>query len=207
MSALGAGTWAWGDRLMWGYGEPGGYSDEDLWGAYRECRRLGVTLFDTAEAYGNGRSEELCGEFGRRFAEGAEEPEDDVKEVCVATKYLPLRLGPRTVERALRGSLKRLGVSKVDLYQLHFPSLVFEERVWDELAELYQSGLVRSVGVSNYSEERLRAVYKRLKEKGVPLASNQVRYSLLWRNPEASGVMDAAEELGVKILAYCTYVC
>lgn len=105
------------------------------------CRDAGINLFDTAEVYGSGRSEKLCGDFGRRY-DG-----NDKGEVFVATKYMPVRLGRKTVEKACGESMKRLGTEVLDLYQLHFPNLVLEERVWDELAELYQRGLVKNVGV------------------------------------------------------------
>ena len=144
VSALGVGTWAWGDRLFWDYGN--GYTDDDLYAAYKELRSVGINFFDTAEVYGFGKSETLLAEFGRRYEEEGKGSSD---EVVIATKYMPVRVGFRTVEKALAESRKRLKRDVVDLYQLHFPNFfnLFEERVWGELADLYQRGLVRGVGV------------------------------------------------------------
>jgi len=106
------------------------------------------------------------------------------------------------VGKALRGSLERLGTDRCDLYQLHWPGFFADAAFWDGLADVYHAGLVRSVGVSNYSAKRLRSAHKALADRGVPLATNQIQYSLLLRTPEENGVKAACDELGVKILAY-----
>ena len=131
---------------------------------------------------------------------------ETAQELIVATKFAPLPNrfldGRKAVARALRASLERLGTDRCDLYQLHWPGFFSDRQFWDGLADAYDAGLVRSVGVSNYSAKRLRAVHKLLKERDIPLATNQIQYSLLHRTPEMNGVKEACDELGVKILAY-----
>ena len=192
---LGTGTWAWGDRLTWGYGRT--YTADDVEDAFHASLTAGVTLFDTAEIYGPHTSERLLGQFIAAHGAGA--------SPLVATKYFPFpwRLGRGSVLRALRGSLRRLGLPQVDLYQIHWPSpLLPPETCADALADVVEAGLTRAVGVSNYSVAQMRRVHARLARRGVPLASNQVRYSLLHRAPESDGVLDACRELGVALIAY-----
>ncbi len=108
VSRLGVGTWAWGDTRVWGYGKL--FGDDDVAAAFRASLEAGVTLVDTAEMYGSGMSETLVG----RLAKGT--------AAVVATKFLPLPLrGPSALPGALEGSLERLGIKTVDLYQIHWP--------------------------------------------------------------------------------------
>ena len=105
--------------------------------------------------------------------------------------------------RALRGSLRRLGLPRVDLYQIHWPFPPLPVRVWAEaLAEAVQLGLTAAVGVSNYNRSETRDTHQVLAERGLPLASNQIELSLLERNPERSGLMETCRELGVNVIAY-----
>jgi aryl-alcohol dehydrogenase-like predicted oxidoreductase len=196
VSPLGTGAWAWGDRLTWGYGRD--YGEGDCRGAFAASLGAGLTLFDTAELYGWGESERLLGRFIR---ERGLRPETAV----VATKFFPYpwRLRHGDVVAALRGSLGRLGLPRVDVYQLHVPLPVFSvERRMDALAETVQAGLTRAVGVSNYNAADLRRAHAALARRGIPLASNQVHYSLLHRSPERNGVLAACRELNVTLMAY-----
>lgn len=188
---LGVGAWAWGDRLFWGYDEK---QDADLRAGFEECVKGGVTLFDTAELYGPGRSEELLGRFIRET--GA--------KVQVATKFaaFPWKLDRADVVKACKASLERLGLSSIDLYQIHFPCVWKNEAFWDGLADCYEQGLVKGVGVSNYGSDAVRAVNAALGARGIPLTSNQIQYSLIYRFPELNGMKATCDELGVKILAY-----
>jgi aryl-alcohol dehydrogenase-like predicted oxidoreductase len=191
---LGVGTWAWGTRNLWGYG--GEYGSEQVAAAFRASLAEGLTLFDTAEIYGNGSSERILGELVC-VADG-ERP-------LVATKFAPLpyRLNPRSVLKAIDGSLSRLGASSIDLYQIHFPSpLLSTKGLMDALAEAVKEGKIREVGVSNYNAAQMYAAYEALARHGVRLASNQVHYSLLNRAPETNGVLDACRDLGVTLIAY-----
>jgi len=191
---IGLGAWSWGDRTFWHYGH--GYTDEDIASAFKLSLVAGVNLVDTAEIYGSGRSERLLGQFIRN-AGGT--------SVVVATKFFPIpyRFTKNSVLRALRGSLERLGLERVDLYQLHWPSPVVSIETYVEgLALAVQSGLARHVGVSNYNVDQMQRASKVLARHGLPLASNQVEYHLLQRKAERSGLLERCQETGVRLIAY-----
>jgi aryl-alcohol dehydrogenase-like predicted oxidoreductase len=195
VSPLGIGTWSWGDNLYWGYGK--GYGESDLRQAFGESLQAGVTLFDTAEIYGFGKSESFIGKFRRDSPLGS--------NARIATKFFPLpwRLTRGQVLSALRGSLRRLGVSTVDLYQIHWPSPLFSiDTMMDALAEAVEKNMTRAVGVSNFNAEQVRRAHKRLASRGIPLASNQVEYNLLQRAPDFNGLVETCRELNVSIIAY-----
>lgn len=190
---FGVGTWAWGDKLWWGYGR--GYSQEDVRQAFEASLQAGIRLFDTAEVYGQGRSEQLLGEFIRESGE----------QVIIATKFLPFpwRLTRRSLIRALQGSLKRLGVDRVDLYQIHQPFPPVNVETWMQaMSEAVQMGLTREVGVSNYDSSWTQRAYDALAREGIQLASNQVEYSLVNRKIEKNGLLKQCQELGVRVIAY-----
>lgn len=191
---LGVGCWAWGDEEYWRYGQDHGQAD--VVAAFAACLDAGLDFFDTAEAYGWGRSEQLVGALVRRSP----------RPMVVATKYAPLagRGGAAAIARGLAGSLKRLGLPRVDLYQMHWADSqeVRIDAAMAVLAEAVRGGRVAAVGVSNYRAGEMREAHAALARHGVPLATNQVRYSLLHRAPEVDGVLDACRELGVTLLAY-----
>lgn len=191
---LGIGTWAWGDRIVWGYGR-GGYSDQDLQQAFQACLDAGVTAFDTAEVYGSGRSEKNLGKFIQTTGQ----------QITILTKFMPYpwRLTRASLLKALRRSLDRFGVSQVDLYQMHWPLPPLSVETWmDAMAEAVNAGLVKQVGVSNYSVEQTIRAQKALEKHGHSLASNQVEYSLLHRAPEHDGLMDLCRDSGITLIAY-----
>src|SRR3989304_4840067 len=149
VSALGIGAWQWGDKFMWGYG--GDYTDADARAAFQAALKAGVNFFDTAELYGSGTSERLLGRFIR--AAQAEE------RVIVATKFMPFpwRLRRGELVRALRRSLERLGMTRVNLYQIHMPRPLLSVETWMEwMADAVEAGLTGAVGVSNYSADQMR---------------------------------------------------
>jgi aryl-alcohol dehydrogenase-like predicted oxidoreductase len=190
---LGIGTWQWGDRTTWGFG--GDYAETDIRAAFDACLAGGITFFDTAEIYGLGRSERFLGQFVKAAG----------KNLMVATKFMPFpwRLGKGRLRAALRRSLDRLGVERVDLYQIHMPWPPMPIETWmDGLADAVQAGLVREVGVSNYNVAQVQRAYAALAQRGVRLASNQVNYSLLDRRPEQTGLWALCRELDVRIIAY-----
>jgi aryl-alcohol dehydrogenase-like predicted oxidoreductase len=192
---LGVGAWAWGTSRLWGYGKE--YDRGDVGEAFRASMAEGVTLFDTAEIYGNGASERIIGEILR------EESFDETPVIATKFAPLPYRFGARTLLDALDKSLVRLGVVTVDLYQVHFPNPVFKiESLMDVLAEAVKAGKVRHVGVSNYNVDQMQRAHDRLASHGVKLASNQVEYSLLKRAPETNGVLQACRDLGVTLIPY-----
>jgi aryl-alcohol dehydrogenase-like predicted oxidoreductase len=194
VTPLGFGTWAWGDSLFWGYGKD--YGELELRLAFQAAVNKGITFFDTAEIYGLGKSEELLGKFIKESRATTQ----------IATKYAPLpwRFRKEDVADAVTASLKRLKMPSIDLYQVHFPapSFLSQEGLMNALADEVEQGRVKSVGVSNYSAEQLRESHRLLARRGVPLAVNQMRYSLITREIETNGVLATARELGVTILAY-----
>ncbi|VAH30696.1 unnamed protein product [Triticum turgidum subsp. durum] len=224
VTKLGIGAWSWGDTTYWNDFEWDDRKLKDAKGAFEASLDSGITFFDTAEVYGAGVGIKIvldyfllyCS-FSRSFQSNPdnllmlmtfrfikERKEKEGVEVAIATKFaaLPWRFGRGSVISALKGSLSRLGVSSVESYQLHWPGIWGNEGYLDGLADAYEQGLVKSVGVSNYSEKRLRDAHERLKKRGVPLASNQVNYSLIYRNPEENGVKAACDELGITLIAY-----
>ena len=186
---LGLGTWAWGDRAVWGYG--GAYGEKEVREAFQASLDGGVNFLDTAEMYGRGLSERMVGELTRG------------RSLVIATKFMPVRWSASTLPGALDASLARLERSQVDLYQIHWPVPWLPIRsLMNRLADAVKAGKVKAVGVSNFSERQMRTAHSALAAHGVPLASNQVEYSLLHRKPESSGVLAACRELGVTLIAY-----
>jgi aryl-alcohol dehydrogenase-like predicted oxidoreductase len=190
---MGVGAWAWGDKIIWNYG--GSYTNEDVRGAFNISLEKGVTLVDTAEVYGRGRSERLIGEFLK---------ETEVP-VLLATKFMPFpwRFRKKALLRSLRRSLERLDVESIDLYQIHFPLPPIPIETWmNELAIAVQEGLTRTVGVSNYDQSQMLQAYSALARHDIPLASNQVEYHLLDRRAEKSGLLARCKELDIRLIAY-----
>ncbi|OKH21509.1 aldo/keto reductase [Chroogloeocystis siderophila] len=188
------GTWAWGDKLFWSYGSD--YDANQLREAFNAAVEAGTTFFDTAEIYGFGQSEEFLAQFMQQTTQ----------PVQIATKFgpFPWRFTGQSVSDALTDSLKRLQLTKVTLYQVHWPFtfLLSQETLMNTLADEVQRGRIEAIGVSNYSAEQMREAHNLLAKRGVRLAVNQVRYSLITRQIETNGILDTARELGVTILAY-----
>jgi len=190
---MGLGAWSWGDRIFWNYGH--GYTDDDIAAAFRASLSAGVNFVDTAEIYGSGRSEHLLGQFIKE----TESP------VVVATKFfqLPYRFTKNSVVRALRGSLDRLGLERVYLYQLHWPSPIVPVETYVEgLAQAVKLGLTRTVGVSNYNTDQMQRAVRVLAKYNIPLASNQVEYNLLDRSVERNGLLARCREMGIRLISY-----
>eukprot|EP00967_Tisochrysis_lutea_P138972 scaffold251699_cov31-Tisochrysis_lutea.AAC.2 len=180
-------------------------TDENAAAALKACLDRGVDFFDTAEAYGFGRSEELLADCAAKSG----------KPVIMATKFAPVpwRQKPSDVVDAAKASASRLGVDSIDLYQIHFPDVIQplsafglerrkDEEYWDGIAQCYEMGLIKNVGVSNYGPKLLARVINRLNERGVPLASNQINYSLLYRKQGAQATVDFCAERNITVLGY-----
>jgi aryl-alcohol dehydrogenase-like predicted oxidoreductase len=190
---LGLGAGAWGDRVVWQYGS--GYADTEIRQAFHASISEGIRFIDTAEVYGSGRSERLLGQFTK----------ETEQRVRVATKFFPWpwRLGRKSIVAALRGSLARLRLDSIDLYQIHRPTpFLSTEGMMEALVECVESGLTRAVGVSNFDEGEMLRAYSTLARHKIALASNQVHYSLLRRRPERNRVLARCKELGIRLIAY-----
>jgi aryl-alcohol dehydrogenase-like predicted oxidoreductase len=186
VSRIGLGTWQFGSR-EWGYG------DEYASGAARDivqrARAKGVTLFDTAEVYGLGKSERILGE-----ALG-----DERAEVAVASKILPVAPFPVVVKQRERASARRLQLDRIPLYQIHQSNpLVPDSVIMPGMRDLLDSGKIGAVGVSNYSLERWQKADAAL---GRPVISNQVHFSLAF--PRAlKNLVPFAERENRIVIAY-----
>jgi len=186
ISKIGLGTWQFGSR-EWGYGDA--YAQREAHAITRRALELGITLFDTAEIYGFGRSERILGE-----ALG-----EDAASVFVATKILPVLPIAPVVEQRGVASANRLGVRRLDLYQVHQPNPVIRDgTIMRGMRALQRVGLVGDAGVSNYSLDRWRAAEAAL---GSRVLSNQVRYSLVARSPERD-LIPFAESQEHMVIAY-----
>ena len=183
VSSLGVGT------NRWEYGK----NDEQVLQVFQSSLDVGVNFFDTADAYGFGKSERLVGECLRQ----------NERTAVIASKFAPLPT--RKLSKALDGSLSRLGVQTLDLYFVHFPIGKIEP-LMDQMAQAVQDGKIRTVGVSNFSASQMRRAADRLARYNIPLAANEVQYNLLHRQPEVNGVLDACKELNVALVAYVPLV-
>ena len=186
ISKIGLGTWQFGSR-EWGYGDR--YAGEVAEAIVARALELGVTLFDTAEIYGFGRSERI---LGQALGENRD-------QVFLATKILPVLPVAPVVEQRAVASANRLGARKLDLYQVHQANPVIRDgTIMRGMRALQRVGLVGEVGVSNYSLQRWRAAESAL---GSRVLSNQVPYSLVARAPERDLLPYAASQ-GRVVLAY-----
>lgn len=190
---MGLGAWQWGDRIVWGYGQT--HTDEDIRAAFDVSLNLGIRFIDTAEVYGSGYSERLLG----KFLKETEQP------LLIATKFFPWpwRFTKGSIPRALQGSLDRIGIQAVDLYQIHWPTPIMSvETMMEGMLECVKRGWTRTVGLSNFGQKGMLRAYSTLARHGIPLASNQVHYSLLNREAEKNGILARCKELGIRLIAY-----
>jgi len=186
VSPTGAGTNSWGAH---------GGADPGKLPAFNALMNAGISLFDTAEIYTRGASERTIGHCIRA---GDRTP-------VVLTKFFPLpwRWRKQDLRGALHASLERLGLSRVDVYLLHFPWPPVALESWaDALAEAVHAGLARAVGISNCNAEQTRRAHAALAARGVSLACNEVELSLLKRGALSSGLLSLCRELGVTVIAY-----
>ncbi|GAB1541929.1 aldo/keto reductase [Scytonema sp. NUACC21] len=180
--------------------------DDQLQAVFNLCVSHGVTLFDTGDSYGtgklNGRSEQLLGRFSKDYVGSNQE------DICIATKLAayPWRLTRQSMVSACKSSANRLE-RNVDLVQMHWSTANYapwqEVALLDGLADLYEQGLVKGIGLSNYGPKRLKRVHQKFTERGVPISSLQVQYSLLSTYPVTQlGLKEVCDELGIKLIAY-----
>jgi aryl-alcohol dehydrogenase-like predicted oxidoreductase len=156
----------------------------------------GINWFDTAELYGRGVSE-------ASLAAGLKAAGKRDEEVVVATKWWPLLRTARNIPHTIQDRLRFLDGYSIGLYMVHQPfSFSSPEAEMDAMAGLVEAGKIRSVGVSNFSAQHMRRAHQQLAKHGLPLAANQVLFSLLDRSIETNGILETAKELGITIIAY-----
>ena len=156
----------------------------------------GINWFDTAELYGGGVSEASLA----KALKVAGIKNDDV---VIATKWWPLFRTASNIPQTIGDRLRFLDGYSISNYMVHQPiSFSSPEAEMDEMAKLVKAGRIRSVGVSNFGPERMRRAHRRLQDNGLPLAVNQVRYSLLDRRIERDGTLETAKELSVTVISY-----
>ena len=196
LSPVGLGCW----QFSKGKGMSGRYwksiGDGQILGVVDKSLKSGVNWFDTAEYYGNGESE-------LALSLALQTLNINKENVVIATKWWPFLRTAGSIVKTIDQRLEALGVSSIDLYQIHVP-LSFSSRSAEmrAMASLVEQGKVRSIGLSNYSAAAMRTAHKELAKFGIPLASNQVEYNLLNRNIESNGILKTAKELGISIIAY-----
>lgn len=194
ISRVGVGAWAiGGGGWDWGWG---GQDDDDSIAAIHRALDLGVNWIDTAAQYGFGHSEEVV---GRAIAGRRDRPYVFTKcgqpEGPGRTTTHSLRRD--SIRRELEGSLTRLGVDAIDLYQIHFPIPDEDlEEGWATLAEARDEGLVRHIGVSNFDVPQIRRA-----QAVAPVETLQPQYSLIARDVE-DGILPAAEGDGIGVIVY-----
>lgn len=186
VSRIGLGTWQFGSR-EWGYGDS--YAAGAAGDIVRRALAMGVTLFDTAEVYGLGKSERILGE-----ALG-----DQRADVAVASKIMPVAPFPAVVKQRARASAQRLGLDRIPLYQVHQPNPVVPDSViMPGMRDLLDSNKIGAAGVSNYSLQRWQKADAAL---GRPVISNQVHFSLAF--PKAlKNLVPFAERENRIVIAY-----
>lgn len=156
----------------------------------------GINWFDTAEIYGGGESEQILAQSLKAAGELAD-------GAHIATKWWPAFRTAANIPLTIDERLRRLGGYPIDLYMVHqpfsFSSVGSEMR---QMAKLAEQGKIRYVGVSNFNAKRMKEADRVLREHGLRLASNQMKYSMLDRRIESNGVLETAQELGIAIIAY-----
>ena len=190
---IGLGAWQWGEKNVWGYGDH--YFENDIEEAFNISIQKGVGIVDTAEVYGNGRSEKMLGELLRKT--GA--------KPYIASKFFPFpwRLTSGSVRDAFNKSMERIGIEKLDLYQIHWPfPLIPVEYKLNAMAEMVAEGRLGGIGVSNFNQIQMMQAVQILMKHDLPLLSNQVEFNLLNRSIEKNGLLQRCNELGIRVIAY-----
>lgn len=185
VSTICFGAWGIVGGFNWGHQE-----EQDSVEALRTAFECGINFFDTAEAYGNGYSEELIAKALGNVRE----------KIVIASKVSPKHLQPEKLRNSLEHSLQLLKTDWIDLYQVHWPNhdVRFEE-TFSELEALQQEGKIRSFGVSNFGKNDLGKAL----DSSRGIVSNQLAYSLLFRAVEYD-IQPICQSNNISILTYCS---
>lgn len=195
LSPLGIGTWQFSNKG----GTWNTVADKTVYEILKYSLTNGMNWIDTAEIYGNGISETLIGQALKQL-----ETEKALTDtIYIADKWFPLLRTADTITKTINQRLDCLQKPVIDLYQIHQPTSLssLKEQIC-HMAELADKGIIKNVGISNFTAKGMRKADKLLREYGLRLASNQVKYNLLHRKPEKNGVIETAKELGISIIAY-----
>ena len=190
---MGLGAWQWGEKHVWGYGDH--YFEQDIEEAFVTALKNGVNLVDTAEIYGSGRSERMLAALLQKTGQ----------RPYLASKFFPFpwRFTKGSVRTAFTHSIQRIGIDKLDLYQIHWPSPILSADVQlTAMAELVAEGKLGAIGVSNFNQIQMMRAVQVLMKHNLPLASNQVEFNLLNRSIEKNGLLQRCNELGIRVIAY-----
>jgi aryl-alcohol dehydrogenase-like predicted oxidoreductase len=199
ITPIGLGCWQFGAGAFSLYKKP---QQDEINKIVQKAIEGGINWFDTAEAYGKGESE-------RCLSKALSHAGRKVEDTLIATKWFPISpycFLPRTAGNIAKNVISRqecLSPYKIDLLQIHRPfSPSSVEAQMDVMAGMVKAGKIRTIGISQFSEVQMRRAASALARHGLPLAANQVRISLITRDPEKNGVLKAAKELGVTLIAW-----
>lgn len=189
---LGVGTWAWGDRLLWEYGRE--YRKDDLESAFRRCLNDGIRFFSTSPSFAEGASERFLGEFN------AKTPLD----LLIATKYIPRiwHLSRTDFLDSLKQSLLRLGLTKLDVYEISPPAgRMTVTRLAESAAEALDMGLIDQVGLSGFNLQQADTFNEALSRFGYSVSCLETPYNLLERSIENNGLLTFCRSLNITVIA------
>ena len=201
---IGIGTWAWGNKLIWGYKAE--TDDILLKKTFFDAIDGGLNFIDSADSYGTGslfgQSEKLIGDFLEEL------PKEKVKKITIATKLAPFpwRIGRNGLNKAFQESNRRLK-GNMTRVQLHWSTYRYapwqEEQLLNGLGDLYEKGLIKEIGLSNTGPKRLNFLYQKMKERGIKINSIQMQLSLLTKpSLEDENIKNICEENEIEYLAY-----
>jgi diketogulonate reductase-like aldo/keto reductase len=183
---IGLGTWNIGGGMSSDYS-----ADEKNIRSIQNAIYMGYTHIDTAQMYGAGHTEVLVGRAVKPFRRN---------ELFITTKVWSSNLSRRDVLKGVEESLKRLDQLYIDLLLIHWPNPAIPiEETMGAFNELVHEGTVKYVGVSNFS---LAQLLEAQKQSDVPIATNQVEYNVLCREPEQNGMLEYCQKNGVILTAY-----
>jgi aryl-alcohol dehydrogenase-like predicted oxidoreductase len=195
ITPVGLGCWQFSQGQGWNKYWPA-LPEAEIEGIVAAAIDGGINWFDTAEAYGNGASE-------RQLARVLQKAGHPPGAFVIATKWMPIFRRASHIGETIEVRRANLAPYPIDLYQIHNPaSFSSVAAQMKAMAKLVGEGRIKSVGVSNFGAKRMIEAHRVLAEAGLPLVSNQVHYSLLKRKIEANGVLEAARERGITIIAY-----
>ena len=194
MAKIALGTWAWGKGAFGGDMVFGSKTDIDnLKPVFEAAMKSGLSLWDTATAYGMGESEKILGTLAEKYKR---------ENVEISTKFTPqiAEVYENSVEKMALASMERMGIDYIDIYWIHNPMDV--ERWTPGLIPLLKSGRVKRVGVSNHNIKEIKRANEILGEAGFKVSAVQNHFSLLYRSSEKGGVLDYCKENGIEFWAY-----